>query len=310
MGMISRMEEAPKDSVVEKLKASRSSVAVLKLTLLKLRSQRPDRPIFVMEGPDDKCIYSQWLRRLKGDIRVEYHVCHGKFQVLGLHESVRNDKTDLAEKIFFFVDRDFDDLAGYTQTESLFMTDRYSVENYLLDPQVIEDILDIELHCNGFNQTKAKILEIFEKAYQEFLLVTQEFNFRLFLSKAVPISREGDFPQRINQIAAVSLANVRKQVREANEVISLTREPSQDEIDAFKPVFDALSPKERYRGKFATLFLNKWLDLLADDHSSDETEYFGDIDRKTRARRHEVVLANLASRSAIPPDLTSFLRSL
>ena len=155
------MDLAEPDKSVERLKSARDNGAVLKLGLIQVRSRCPNLPIFVVEGVDDKAVYSQWVRRLQNDLRHEYYVCSGKKQVLNLHDAVGRDKGGLASNTYFFIDRDFDDLDGHRGSDSLFMTDMYSVANYLVCSGVLDDILSIELHCNGNPDLRKKILDKF-----------------------------------------------------------------------------------------------------------------------------------------------------
>jgi hypothetical protein len=78
--------------------------------------------------------------------------------------------------VYFFVDRDFDDLQGRSAHERLFITNKYSVESYLVCDRLLEELLKIEFHCNGHAAVRTKIIEKFKKAYEAFLTVTKEVN--------------------------------------------------------------------------------------------------------------------------------------
>ncbi|TPJ52009.1 DUF4435 domain-containing protein [Mesorhizobium sp. B2-7-1] len=298
---------AGSDEIVRRTKSARESPAVLKLQLIQARGRCGELPILVVEGLDDKSIYSQWLRRIKASLRYEFFVCNGKRQVLGLCDLVRRDLSDLSKSIYFFIDRDFDDHSGFGPGPEIFMTDRYSVENYLVDDTVLDDILRVELHCNAYPALREKIIALFNGVYAQFIDETAEINFRLYLSKVIPISRKGDFPQRINQLAVVALDGVGAQVRDSEDVIALTREPTGEERAGSRAAFDGLEPRSRYRGKFALLFFHRWLDLLADDYASKRTLHFGEIEERARARRNEIMPLSLAARSPMPTGLDDFV---
>jgi hypothetical protein len=106
------------------------------------------------------------------------------------------------------------------------------------------------------------------------------------------------------------LDKVEHQVGTPEEVIGLTREPTPEEVETARQVFEGLEPTTRYRGKFALMFFHRWLDLLADDHAARNTILFSEIEEKARARRNEIVLASLASRSPMPAGLVQFLASV
>ncbi len=295
------------DPAVVHMQQARGRVAVLKLKLTQMRARCGSDPIFVVEGPDDKIVYSAWIRRIRLDLRYEYMECNGKLQVLRLRAAVHRDLGSLREGVYFFVDRDFDDLQGEDDDDHTFMTESYSVENYLVGTDVLDDILRVELHCNGQPEIRDRICQLFQTVYSQFLEETKEVNRRLFLSKTLSIDRKGSFPNRINHIAVVHIDRVEAQVRQPYEIIELQREPTVEECLLHNGNFDSLEPTERYRGKFALLFFNKWLELLADDYSSVGSKYFSELDRNARARRQEIVTGSLAARSGFPPGLEEFI---
>jgi Protein of unknown function (DUF4435) len=302
--------EASVDHLVEKLKSSRDSPAALKTKFIMARSRCGQLPIFAVEGPDDKVVYSQWIRRIRGDLRYEYFVCSGKKQVLALKIILDRDLHDLGSSVFYFIDRDFDELAGHVHSPCIFMTETYSVENLLVCEQVLEDILKVELHCEANPEVRQGIVALFHKVYGDFLQCTAELNRRLFASKKVPIPRQGDFPNRINQIAVVHLDRVETHVRTPQEIIALTREPTIAEMQSIERDFIDLGPKERFRGKFAFLFFKRWIEELVGDYSSANTSYFGSIDRSSRARQSEINFSSIASRSPLPTGLDAFIQSI
>ncbi len=128
-------EEHGGQALLDDMRKSRDVAAVLKTRLAQLKSGAPDVPVFAFEGPDDKFVYYAWVGRIDRDVRYEPFICNGKAGVLELRRIVRRDLGDIGKGVYFFVDRDFDDLRGEDPWDDLFMTDRYSVENYLVDDQ-------------------------------------------------------------------------------------------------------------------------------------------------------------------------------
>jgi hypothetical protein len=299
-----------KDPTVERLKSARDNAVVLKLELIKLRSRCPAITIFVVEGDEDKSVYSQWIRLVRLELRHEYFVTRGKRQALGLYQSVERDVTGLRNGIYFLIDRDFDDLTGVAPGPSIFMTDRYSVENYIVSDEVVDEILKIEMSCNGYPAVREAIKQLFADVYGQFLRETREINLRLFLGKKIPLKRVGSLPVSISHIAVVSLRRVSSQVRLPSELIQLEREPTEEEARAIREAFDELDPAHRYRGKFAMLFFKRWIDLLVDDYASAESQFFAEIDARARARQHEIVLSSLAARSPLPIGFAEFISAI
>src|ERR1700726_4108381 len=164
----------PKDPYIEKLKASRKSPAVLKTKFVVLRGQLPHCAIFAFEGDSDKPVYYQWVKQLRPDLSYEPFVCGGKKQVFQLREVLARDLGGLSSRVYFFVDRDFDDLAGNDSDAVTFMTDRYSVENYLVTTRVFEELLKDEFHCHAEPGLRKEVVLQFEQRFQEFLALTKE----------------------------------------------------------------------------------------------------------------------------------------
>ncbi|OKO75534.1 DUF4435 domain-containing protein [Bradyrhizobium sp. AS23.2] len=103
------------DAYIAKLKDARKSPAVLKTKLAILRSKLPNCLVFAFEGDADKAVYFQWVRRIRPDLSYEPFPCDGKKQVFLFREMLRRDLTGLASRVHFFIDRDFDDLAGHEE---------------------------------------------------------------------------------------------------------------------------------------------------------------------------------------------------
>ncbi len=60
----------------------------------------------------NKPVFIQWIRRLSPDLTYEPFLANGKRKSLALRKSLRQDLGNLREGVYFFVDRDFDDLQG------------------------------------------------------------------------------------------------------------------------------------------------------------------------------------------------------
>ena len=43
---------------------------------------------------------------------------------------------ELSNGVYYFIDRDFDEFANFTKEKNTFMTDCYSVENYLVSDSI------------------------------------------------------------------------------------------------------------------------------------------------------------------------------
>lgn len=294
---------------LERVKEGRNSPAVVKTKLINLRAAKPQALIFVFEGINDKGPYYQWVKRIDATITFEPLVCNGKDGVLSLFDAVRRDANNLEDRVYFFVDRDFDDLRGRTQTDAIFMTQAYSFENYLVTEEVVKELLKIEFHCDGPVENSTIIVKTFINLYEEFLKGIVGINYRLFVARKLEIRTAKPLPDGINKIAEVGLSSVNNFSAPA-EVIILENEPDQAKADASKPVFDALDPKTRFRGKFAYLFFLRWLELLAFDRnlpSSNDSQFFKGCTNNQKARVEKMSATTFAAMSEVPIGLADFV---
>lgn len=302
------MNEA-EDPYVRHFLASRDSAARQKIRLAEFRAKYPEGIIFSVEGIDDKQIYFHWIRKSVPDLEYEVHICDTKDDALKLLDALRRDKTGLAKDIYFLLDRDFDGLKGRESGSEVLLTESYSIENYLVCAGVLDDILKVELHCHGEPQCRGEVVVAFEDVYGKFLAVTKSLNFRIFISRRGNIRQVDRLPNRLTDVAAVSLLDVTAGELPVTEAVKLEREPTIEEIKFHQADFDALTPRAHYRGKFALMFFQRWLSLLVGDRRSDEPRLFSTV-AKSHSPANNFTLDMMAGRAKVPPELHGFLQTI
>lgn len=297
-------------TLVERLREARGVPAVLKTKLASLRSQSPCVIVFLVEGVDDKIIYYHWLRQIDPCLRYEVLICNGKGRLLEFRNLLGRDVTGLGKNVYFLLDHDFDGLRGQAAGPDVFVTDTYSVENHLVTRDVVEAVLNSELHCHAEPTVRLAVLEIFERSYQSFLKVTRPHNQRIFTSRRVGIASRRPWPSKIHLVARVALREVTASEHRPKDVIELEREPTDYETGAHSDDFSVLNPATDYRGKFALLFFTRWLQLLAEDRSSQSPDVFKHAEKTSYSVNCRLPLDSLASRSTAPNKLRVFIDSV
>jgi hypothetical protein len=303
-------EPTPEEAFVEHLKTARRSSAVLKAGLIALRSELPDAIVLAFEGDDDKIVYGQWIRRVRPGLRYEPFPCGGKKEARRLKNALNRDLNRLGEKVYFLIDRDYDDLTGFDSSDNLFMTDTYSVENYLVTEEVLEDLLRDEFPFHARPDVRQKIVRTFGEDYSEFLRITTAINKRLYIARKIPIELAKRLPTSLRHLATVQVGGIAAVSTPSEEVVVYEREPTEDEIVELAETFNQLEPKLRYRGKFALKFFREWLTKLADEYVGGERNRFGEPKPEGVIRRAEFVLSNFASKSRIPAELSDFVEAI
>lgn len=294
------------EDYLDELKASLSAPSVIKAELADLRSGCPGIRIFALEGVTDTIVYSHWLAKYSPDFEYELFICRNKHKVLQLIDLLDRDLTELSKKIYFFIDRDFDDLRGREYSSLVYMTESYSIENSLVTMKVLDEVLKSELHCHGNRIVRTRIIDLFNTAYDNFLKASRNLNFRIFLARKLEIEQTDDLPTRLNQIAEVSLYQI-KNKGESDNLVRLIREPNQQEVASLTNEFDELDPAERYRGKFATMFFLRWLTLLQTERNMKDSPLFNGLPQAEFDARANITFSLIASRSQPPTSFVAFL---
>ncbi|WP_081466310.1 DUF4435 domain-containing protein [Ramlibacter tataouinensis] len=296
--------------LLQEMRDSRERPTVLKIKLATLRAQLPDVLVLAFEGIDDKVIYYHWLKQVAPFLTYEFIVCKGKGKLLEFRELLKRDRAELYKSVYFFVDRDFDGLRGHPDGPDVYITDAYSVENYLVCKEVLAGVLAVEIDCHGQPACRQAVLEKFDEVYDAFLVVTREVNKRIFLARRIGISRKEPWPEKLNSLAKVQLVTVESSGVAPEALVVLDREPTGDEITLLQSEFDALDPRQRYRGKFAYMFLKRWLQLLAADRNSEASVFFAGLDKEGEVAQGHVPLDSLAAKSSAPPSLKHFIDTI
>lgn len=294
--------------MISELKKSRDSPVVLKHRLVELRGSVPRSRIFVFEGDDDKIVYYSWIEKVHPGLVYESFCCRGKKRVLQLRDIVQRDKSNLEDAVYFFVDYDFDGLQGRNDGDDLFITEAYSVENYLVTENVLDSILSTNFHCNGHPDTRGIILLEYRRLLDIFLEHSKEANFQIYLSRVLEIPLKSQLPNNCNKIAAVDLKQVHPREIDLSEWVELQKAPSSHDVMRLRKEFESIVPQWGYRGKFILDFFMKWLEKLGEDYRSENPIFFQGIDRRSKARTNENVIGVLATKAKPPVGLDEFIR--
>jgi hypothetical protein len=264
----------------------------------------------VFEGPEDVGPYSVWIGRCDDSIAFEPLAAGGKDQILLFRHNAHPEEIHLREGIYFFLDRDFDDLKGFATGPDVFLTEMYSVENYLVSERVLASILIDEFKCAGERIDRA--LSLFHTVMRSFFVAMSPANRRIFYARRLSIGLVGSGIE--NKIAKYVEANLKSanalvDADDLKVLIPLEREPDVEDARKIDLEFDELEPHSRHRGKFIMAFFLKWLDLLAAERSSEENAIF-DSTVRLRFSAQQLSMRSLATRSSIPQDLRDFLRQV
>ena len=281
----------------------------MKLKLAKIRSSFAEQPILIIEGDDDKIIYSQWMRRLRPSLAYILHVSGGKGESIALRITLDRDTTGLDRGVYFIIDRDYDGLRGCEPRDSVFVTDRYSVENYLVTDAVVAETLRIECHCHAAPQVLGSLMIAYRKSFDDFINIVKNINFEIFCAQ-----REQDpirtLPKKIGKIARIDVDAASAIAPSHIDTIRFGGEISEDRRNELRAQFELMNPEHDYRGKFHLLFLKTWFERVAEMSSSDGRGLFANVGNNSKVRREEITVGVFASRSIMPRDFDEFVQRM
>src|SRR5690554_1942157 len=112
---------------------------------VKILSQykRNDNTIFcLVEGVEDNSFYKHFFEIYKEEVPIKYIICNGKQNVIDNYNDLDWEFYN-KKRVLFFIDKDFDDYIGreIIADENVFVTDCYSIENYLVDEAILEKFI-------------------------------------------------------------------------------------------------------------------------------------------------------------------------
>lgn len=252
---------------VEDFREARASVASLKMEYMNLRQYGSDFLFVVVEGVQDKSFYYHLIKRLDDTVDIEFIVAQTKIAVLNLRGSLQNTLDYDLKNTIFCVDRDYSDTVS---DKDLYVTDRYSIESYLVDPCVVEDFLKNDFNLNCFPVVRRQLLETYGSDLQDFLEACLPINKRAYEAYKAEIERIKPLPKSIVKFCDVKFKAVTALDVDVTSIVQLQSEP--ESIASHElPRLDSV---ERCRGKYLLDFCSKWLQSLKLELTSNSSVYF------------------------------------
>jgi hypothetical protein len=218
--------------------------------------------VFV-EGQEDQSFYVNYIENIyDSDYEPFYYVVSGKDNIYTTYNYI-NWSSYNCNRVLFFTDKDVDDLIGkrYIVRENIFVTKYYSIENYLVKPEVykrflrelclINDDVVIEELIRKFNQQlqifhemmlaisswiiycRKYGLELNLNDVDMYKIITIDSNFKIY--KVVPPGYKGIFDYIF---ASIGIRHLKS-----------------SEIQPIYRALKTLPAKEFIRGKFELCFL-------------------------------------------------------
>lgn len=304
------MEESMTDSLVKEMINSRTSDSVLKQKIEEILSDSDSEIVFAFEGNDEKIVFTKWIERIDPTIEYNIFLCQGKGNAGKLSRVCNRDiEGDLKNKVFIFIDRDYDDLSGFADIENIFMTEMYSIENYICTSLTIDKILQHEFPLHDEKALRTEIVSVFNRLFLEFLLLVKELNRKLYVASKCGVEIRGK-PDKISKICSITLDSLAPKNPPVEDTVTYQSPPSEGDLYKFSNEFEMLDMKIRYRGKFHLFFMQKWITIVADSFKERKAPWFNKFGDGYNVTRSELTMGSYASKCEYPSQLPQFLNSI
>jgi Protein of unknown function (DUF4435) len=278
--------------------------------LLNLNSQAKNDIHAFFEGRDDRSFYMNFLHRFSKNQEVYTYLCKNK---KGVYEAYRMTlKVHYSAITLFFVDKDHSDVLGEEceQAPNIYVTDLYSIENYLVSVYMLERVWKELFRFSGIMEFNSRHRAKFEEELNRFY----EFTTPL-MAWVICLKRQGKSPI-INNISISKFFTITKELtlewkdeaqpmgKRISILENLCGEKTPEDKFDIRPIIDYellyLHPKSYIRGKLELEFFVKFINTLLDSLTPLVTT-------KTRLTEDNA-LEILGPRALIPQSLEKFLQ--
>jgi hypothetical protein len=299
-------------SFAEELKKARSGRTAILHEFSTNYNPNDSRVHVFFEGHDDAVFYRVVLERFVKENRKLYmYRCDGKARVYEAFRQI-GEKFPSCRGALFFVDKDLDDIVGqpWPTDPRIFVTDVYSIENYIVSRDVLNRVVTDFVKFRDVHFQMDPILDRFDRELQRFhtlitplmawIVVARRAGLRPMLSdiqlnELFNVSecslkvRPGPRIEYLNRVTAASLPG-----KTSNRVLQVVRE------------LKRLPPKRFVRGKFEMWFFIEFLQGLVHRLEAEAREVSGSVKLRTQIGSRNLVEI-LSGRIDVPPSLLSFL---
>ncbi len=297
------------ESRLDVLRESRRSPHVALHQFNLLRSRDAKQLICVFEGADDVAFFDTIIRRVQGDARYLPLPVNGKDHVLGLRVLLNRSAVHDLSLVRFFVDKDFDGLKGHAPGPDLYCTPTYSVENLMVDENILMALLQGEYRCTGAEGREEceSISQLFRSHLEKFDRFMRDPNLLIYYAR-INRKRGMGIDDSILKYLDITLTDVTPRVDRAGilTLVAFSDPIDWAQVDSAKMLFDGLNPGRDWRGKFLLGFFRKFLQLLKEDRTAPKQTCFK-AGKTMRFEAHTDITRALALLCDIPGCLKAFI---
>ena len=269
------------------------------------------KPYCFVEGEDSKYYLPRVSIVCKAD--PEFIRCGGKQGVLEVFEEIQKHKEYENSSLLFFVDRDFDDAIN---SDFIYETPCYSIENLYTSPSVFEKILSNEFDIDDSEEDYRKVLQIYIDRQNEFHEAITPLNAWIFSYKK-HMERTGEIIKL--QLRNLSLkghlvdvdldsVNVKYNLPDVEDRLGVSNIiPEQDFHLNYEKLKCCPHKAKIFRGKFELEFLKVILNKLIEDRNKKHNRKVFREKGKINLNLNDNILTSLSIYAEFPEDLYEYI---
>tara|TARA_R110001599_G_scaffold331474_1_gene546278 strand:+ start:3167 stop:4075 length:909 start_codon:yes stop_codon:yes gene_type:complete len=218
---------------------------------------------FFFEGYEDPSFYNGLLESIIKEDSFQY-IGKGKYKLYQLHQDIDWGKYN-KNRVLFFTDRDYTELIGESllKDENIYITDYYSIENHIVNEEVLDRILREIFHISSIKK-RAEAKSKFKIEYNKF------FRAISYLIAWIVYIKRNNIKVTLNEIDLGKLFRFSKEIdfkarggkqTEYLEKITGVTTPENSWGDILKIINEirTMNPKVVIRGKFEIWFFIQFL---------------------------------------------------
>lgn len=306
-----RNSRPPTMSFADELREAGASVPAVLHEFLLQHDPKEERVHAFCEGYEDPAFYRLKVQESAGNRRTFFYRCHGKWKLFALFDEI-TARVGTYRHTLYFVDKDLSDLIpeDYPRDDRIYVTDYYSIENYLASKEVVVRVCSDFVILKKCALPKERVIERFITELSRFQALATPI-----MAWAICVRRKG-VPVALQNLKLAELFSFDTdlRIRRRNGVIpyliTKTGVPNTPPLWAdMKAVIRSLKPLDprRYiRGKFETWFLVEFIKAAINHLQDAATAAGGDIEVPVRVEQSNAI-ALLAPYAILPPSLDAFL---
>jgi hypothetical protein len=301
-------------SFVDELRSSRAGKTPVVHEFLTNYSPRQPRLHAFVEGDDDVVFYKTVLQaRVDVRHRIYVYQCAGKANVFAAFDDIVRRFPE-CRTIMFFVDKDIDDILGrpWPTDPRIFVTDTYSIENYLVSREALMILINNFVQFRDVSFTTDVILEQFDRELERFHKLATP------LMALITYAKRSAMRPNLNNVQLRELfvlsIDCRPRVRPGDRLAYFCRaagiaipQGAIGRVTEIAQELRRLPPKRYVRGKFEIWFLVEFFKALLAQMESAAREVGGKLKLRSPVE-HGNITSTLAGRIQVPEQLDRFLR--